>query len=124
MGCDYDVHRGPSITSHVSTAKPSRLINIGTMPTTNELGHAPSSDLRHHLDKIVAESRVSAADLAAQARRASFRDVALHPVLRFWREYILPGGTFAARVGSIHAGMSAASGFFKYAFLWEIGRAS
>ena len=85
----------------------------------NELDHAPDRDLRHRLDRIVAESRVSAADLAAQGRRASFSDVALRPVFRFWREYILHGGIFDGRLGMIHAGMSAASVFFKYAFLWE-----
>ena len=85
----------------------------------NELDHAPDRDLRHHLDQIVAESRLSAADLAAQGRRASFSDVALRPVFRFWREYILHGGIFDGRLGMIHAGMSAASVFFRYAFLWE-----
>jgi hypothetical protein len=58
-------------------------------------------------------------DLAAQGRRASFSDLALRPAFRFLRDYILHGSVLDGRLGVIHAGMSAASVFFKYAFLWE-----
>jgi glycosyltransferase involved in cell wall biosynthesis len=85
----------------------------------NELDHTPYRDLRHHLDKIITYGRMSAADLAAQGKRATFSDVALRPAFRFWRDYLLEGGIFDGRLGVIHAGMSAASVFFKYAFLWE-----
>jgi glycosyltransferase involved in cell wall biosynthesis len=85
----------------------------------NELDHTPYRDLRHHLDKIIAYSRMSAADLAAEGRRASWSDVTLRPAARFWRDYLLHGSILDGRVGAIHAGMSAASVFFKYAFLWE-----
>lgn len=85
----------------------------------HELDHMPYRDLRHHLDKIIAYSRMSAADLAAQGRRASWVDVTLRPALRFWRDYLLHGSILDGRLGAIHAGMSAASVFFKYAFLWE-----
>jgi glycosyltransferase involved in cell wall biosynthesis len=86
---------------------------------TQELDHTPYRDLGHHLEKIVAYGRMSAADLAAQGRRASFSDLALRPAFRFWRDYILHGSILDGRLGVIHAGMSAASVFFKYAFLWE-----
>jgi len=86
---------------------------------TNELDHAPYKDLRHHIDKIIAYSRMSADDLAAQGRRASFSDVALRPAFRFLRDYVVHGSFLDGRLGVIHAGMSAASVFFKYAFLWE-----
>lgn len=86
---------------------------------THELDHTPYKDLAHHLDKIVAYSRMSAADLAAQGRRTSFSDLALRPAFRFLRDYILYGSFLDGRLGVIHAGMSAASVFFKYAFLWE-----
>ncbi len=86
---------------------------------THELDHTPYKDLGHHLDKLIAYSRISAADLAADGRRASFSDVALRPAFRFWRDYVLHGSIFDGRLGVIHAGMSAASVFFKYAFLWE-----
>jgi len=86
---------------------------------THELDHTPYKDLGHHLDKLIAYSRLSAADLAAGGRRASFSDVALRPAFRFWRDYVLHGSIFDGRLGVIHAGMSAASVFFKYAFLWE-----
>lgn len=86
---------------------------------TQELDHTPYKDLGHHLDKIVAYSRMSAADMAAHGRRASFSDVLLRPSFRFLRDYILHGSILDGRLGVIHAGMSAASVFFKYAFLWE-----
>ena len=86
---------------------------------THELDHTPYKDLGHHLDKLIAYSRMSAADLAARGHRASFSDVALRPAFRFWRDYVVHGSIFDGRLGVIHAGMSAASVFFKYAFLWE-----
>ncbi len=88
---------------------------------TRELEHTPYRDLRHHLDKLVAYSRMSADDLAAAGRRASWSDVALRPALRFWREYLLHGSVLDGRLGVIHAGTSAAGVFLKYAFLWERG---
>ena len=86
---------------------------------TSELDHTPYKDLGHHLDKIIVYGRMSAADLAAQGRRASFSDLALRPAFRFLRDYLLHGSVLDGRLGVIHAGMSAASVFFKYAFLWE-----
>lgn len=85
----------------------------------NLLDHTPYRDLEHHLEKIVLYGRMGAAELAAQGRHASFSDVALRPAFRFLRDYILYGSIFDGRLGFIHAGMSAASVFFKYAFLWE-----
>ncbi|MGH9258579.1 MAG: glycosyltransferase family 2 protein, partial [Acidimicrobiales bacterium] len=84
-----------------------------------ELDHTPYRDLRHHLEKVTVYSRMSAADLAARGRRAGWSDLALRPVLRFWRDYLLHGSVFDGRLGVIHAGTSAAGVFLKYAFLWE-----
>lgn len=86
---------------------------------THELDHTPYRDLRHHIDKLIAWAKLSADDLAARGRRASWTDLAFRPAFRFWRDYILQGSIFDGRLGVIHAGMSAASVFFKYAFLWE-----
>jgi glycosyltransferase involved in cell wall biosynthesis len=86
---------------------------------TNELDHTPYRDLGHHLDKIIAYGRMSADDLAAQGRHATWSDVTLRPAFRFWRDYLLHGSILDGRLGVIHAGMSAASVFFKYAFLLE-----
>ncbi|HEV8266330.1 MAG TPA: glycosyltransferase family 2 protein [Gemmatimonadales bacterium] len=85
----------------------------------HELDHTPYRDLRHHLDKLITYSRMSAADLAAAGRRATWSDVMLRPAARFWREYLLHGSVFDGRLGVIHAGVSAVGVFFKYAFLWE-----
>ncbi|HTI05793.1 MAG TPA: glycosyltransferase family 2 protein [Gemmatimonadales bacterium] len=85
----------------------------------HELNHTPYRDLRHHIDKLIAWAHISADDLAARGKRARWSDLALRPAFRFWRDYILQGSIFDGRLGVIHAGMSAASVFFKYAFLWE-----
>jgi glycosyltransferase involved in cell wall biosynthesis len=105
------------------TAHPGLVVPAGEAGAigalVSELDHTPYKDLGHHLDKLVAYSRMGAADLASQGRRASFSDVALRPAFRFWRDYFLHGSILDGRLGVIHAGMSAASVFFKYAFLWE-----
>ena len=88
---------------------------------THPLDHTPYRDLRHHLDKMLAYSRMSAADLATRGRRARWSDLALRPAFRFLREYVMNGAVFDGRLGVIHAGVSAAGVFFKYAFLWEQG---
>jgi glycosyltransferase involved in cell wall biosynthesis len=88
----------------------------------HELDHTPYKDLGHHLDKVIAYSRMGAVDLNAKGHRASFSDVALRPAFRFLRDYFLHGSFLDGRLGVIHAGMSAASVFFKYAFLWELER--
>jgi glycosyltransferase involved in cell wall biosynthesis len=87
----------------------------------HELDHTPYRDLRHHLEKLIAYSRMSAADLAAGGGRASWSDLTLRPALRFWREYLLHGSVLDGRLGVIHAGVSAVGVFLKYAFLWERG---
>ncbi len=101
------------------TAHPG-LLDAGAVGELREqLDHAPYRDLRHHLEKLTAYSRLSAADLAARGRRARWSDLTLRPVLRFWRDYLLHGSVLDGRLGVIHAGTSAAGVFLKYAFLWE-----
>ena len=86
---------------------------------TQEMDHAPYRDLTHHLDKLIAYSRMGAADLAAAGRRARWTDLTLRPGLRFWRDYLLQGSVLDGRLGVIHAGFSAVGVLLKYAFLWE-----
>lgn len=89
---------------------------------THELDHSPYRDLKHHLDKLIAYSRMSAADLAAAGQRARWTDVAVRPGLRFWRDYLLHGSVLDGRLGVIHAGFAAVGVLLKYAFLWELQR--
>ncbi len=86
---------------------------------TQEMDHSPYRDLTHHLDKLIAYSRMGAADLAASGRRASWTDLTLRPGLRFWRDYLLQGSVLDGRLGVIHSGFSAVGVLLKYAFLWE-----
>jgi glycosyltransferase involved in cell wall biosynthesis len=93
--------------------------DIGAL--THEMDHTPYRDLRHHLDKLITYSRMSAADLAARGRRARWTDLTLRPALRFLREYFLAGAVLDGRLGAIHSGVSAVGVFLKYAYLWERG---
>ncbi|HXM37259.1 MAG TPA: glycosyltransferase family 2 protein [Gemmatimonadales bacterium] len=88
---------------------------VGTL--THELEHTPYRDVSQHVDKIVAYGRMSAADLAAEGRGASWSDLILRPSFRFLRDYVLNGSVLDGRLGIVHAGMSATSVFIKYAFL-------
>jgi len=88
----------------------------------HELDHTPYWDLRHHLEKVLAYSRMSADDLAARGRRVRWSDLTLRPSYHFWREYVLHGSVLDGRLGVIHAGVGAIGVFLKYAFLWEHGR--
>ncbi len=103
-----------------STAHPGLqgVADVGWL--TEEMDHTPYRDLAHHLDKLVAYSRMGAADLAAAGRRARWTDLALRPGLRFWRDYLLQGGVLDGRLGVIHAAFSAVGVLLKYAFLWEL----
>jgi hypothetical protein len=85
----------------------------------HELDHSPYRDLKHHLDKLIAYSRMSAADLAAAGHRARWTDLAVRPGLRFWRDYLLHGSVLDGRLGVIHAAFGAVGVLLKYAFLWE-----
>lgn len=102
-----------------STAHPGLqgVADVGWL--TQELDHSPYRDLTHHLDKLVAYSRMGAADLAAAGRRVHWTDLALRPGLRFWRDYLLQGSVLDGRLGVIHAGFGAVGVLLKYAFLWE-----
>ena len=94
--------------------------DIGAL--AHELDHTPYRDLRHHLEKVLVYSRMSADDLAARGRRARWSDLVLRPSFHFWREYVLHGSVLDGRLGVIHAGVGAIGVFLKYAFLWERGR--
>jgi hypothetical protein len=106
------------MTAHPGLEVPDReAAAIGSL--THELDHTPYRDLSHHFGKIIAYGRMSAGDLAAQGRRATFSDLTLRPAFRFGRDYLLHGSVLDGRLGVVHAGMSAASVLIKYAFLWE-----
>lgn len=96
------------------------LRDVGTL--RHQLDHTPCRDLRHHLEKVLAYSRMSADDLAARGRRARWSDVALRPAVHFGREYLLRGGVLDGRLGLVLAGLGAVGVFSKYAFLWELER--
>ena len=84
--------------------------------------HAPYRDLTHHLEKIIVYARWGAEDLHARGRRARAWDLALRPLWRFARDYLVYGSVLDGRFGFITSVLTAYSGFLKYAYLWELAR--
>jgi hypothetical protein len=81
------------------------------------LEHSPYRDLAHHLDKMVRYARWAAEDMAVRHRRASFGDLTIRPLWRFFREYVVCSGWKDGRAGLLVAILSACSALLKYAHL-------
>jgi hypothetical protein len=88
-----------------------------------ELHHWSYRDLADQVARIQDFSRVQAAALRAQGRRASVSDLALRAPARFLRAYLLKGGFRDGVPGLVIACATAFHVFLKYAKLWEMERA-
>lgn len=85
----------------------------------HELQHYAYGDLADHLATIERYSRLAAEELDDQGRRASFWDLAVHPLAAFFRNYVLKRGFRDGIPGLIVSGMNAYYVFLKFARLWE-----
>jgi len=94
--------------------------DVGELQGT--LLHHPYRSLRHHLEKMIRYAEWGAMELHARGRRTSWSDLALRPVVRFGKTYILGGGVLAGRRGLVLSALDAYAGFLKYAFLWDLER--
>ncbi len=90
--------------------------DIGDLEET--LPHHPYRSIRHQVDKLNRYAEWGAADLWDRGKRASWVDLALRPVGRFLKGYLLGGGILNGRLGLVHSGLDAYEGFLKYANLW------
>lgn len=89
---------------------------------TGTLIHHPYRSLAHHLEKLTRYAEWGAADLWDRGVRARWSDLAIRPMGRFLRAYLLDGSWRDGRMGVVQAGLTAYAGFLKYASLWALER--
>jgi glycosyltransferase involved in cell wall biosynthesis len=89
---------------------------------TGTLLHTPYRDLSHQLEKMERYARWGAQDLFDKGERASFWDLAGHPLGRFLRAYLLQGNLLDGRFGLATSMLGAYGNFLKYAHLWALER--
>lgn len=94
-----------------------------TRRLSGALHHWSYRDLADQVARIQEFSRVQAAALRAQGRRARVSDLALRPPARFLRAYLLKAGFLDGVPGLVIAAATAFHVFLKYAKLWEMERA-
>ncbi len=87
------------------------------------LYHWSYRDLADQVQRIQDFSSIQARELAARGQRAGWRQLLLHPPLRFLRAYLLRAGFRDGVPGLVIAVATAFHVFLKYAKLWEIERA-
>jgi glycosyltransferase involved in cell wall biosynthesis len=87
-----------------------------------ELHHYSYRDLADQVARIQDFSRIQAAAMYGEGRRASALDLALRPPLRFLRCWLLKGGVRDGLPGFVIAAATAFHVFLKYAKLWELER--
>ncbi len=86
------------------------------------LEHYSYRDLADQVQRMVFFSGEAARALHAQGRRAGFSHLALRPLWRFFRGYVLKQGFRDGWPGFIVAAVTSFYVFLKYARLWELGR--
>jgi glycosyltransferase involved in cell wall biosynthesis len=84
---------------------------------TNELQHFAYRDISHHHLTMDRYTTLGAKEMAEAGRRASFFDLALHPLAAFLRNYILRRGILDGVPGLIISSMNAYYVFLKFAKL-------
>jgi glycosyltransferase involved in cell wall biosynthesis len=89
---------------------------------TEPILHQPYRSLAHQIRKMHQYAEWGASDLCDQGYQATWSDLALRPVGRFLKVYVLGRGMLDGRRGLVQAAMDAYGVFLKYALLWELRR--
>jgi glycosyltransferase involved in cell wall biosynthesis len=92
----------------------------GTGQLRGELQHFAYRDIAEHMDTIERYTTLAARQMYEAGRRATRTDIAMHPRLAFFRNYILKGGFRDGMPGLIVSRMNAYYVFLKFAKLWEL----
>lgn len=85
---------------------------------TGTILHHPYRSLAHHLEKMQRYAEWGAKDLWDRGKRASWSDLAVRPLWRFIKSYVIAGAVIDGRRGFVQASLSAYTAFLKYALLW------
>ncbi len=95
---------------------------MGTL--RGELLHHPYRDFADHLDTIDRYTSVAAQRLHEEGRRARLVDIALRPLWRFLRFYLLEAGFLEGWRGLVMAYLAAHYVRLRYLKLWLLERGS
>lgn len=90
--------------------------NVGDL--TGTILHHPYRSLGHHLEKMQRYAEWGAKDLWDRGKRASWSDLAVRPLWRFIKSYVIAGAVLDGRRGFVQASLGAYTAFLKYALLW------
>ena len=84
-----------------------------------ELQHYAYRDISHHLQKIDAYTTLIADQWMEEGRRSSVLRLALHPMMAFFRNYVLRRGFSDGLPGLVISILNSYYVFLKFAKLWE-----
>jgi glycosyltransferase involved in cell wall biosynthesis len=85
-----------------------------------ELQHFAYRDIADHLETIDRYTTYAARQMQESGRHAGLLDLAVHPPLAFWRNYLLKGGIRDGVPGLVISAMNGYYVFLKFAKLWEL----
>jgi glycosyltransferase involved in cell wall biosynthesis len=93
----------------------------GPVPTLSApLRHFTCRSLGQYVEKLHRYAQWGAADLAQRGRSAGWKQIALRPVWRFFRSFVLEAGFLDGVYGLVLCGLQAYGVFLKWAELWEM----
>jgi hypothetical protein len=96
------------------------VVNGSVKRLKNPLWHYTYDDIRDYLDTMNRFSSITAQQRFAQGTRFGWTDVAIRPILRFLKGYILKRGFLDGRHGFLVAVVNSFGVFAKYFKLWEL----
>ena len=95
------------------------ILDGATRKLKGDLLHFTYRDLAHNADTINRFTTTRAKKFLREGRTAGFLDFTLHPLWRFFHQYVLRGGFLDGMPGLIISGMSAFNVFLRQAKVWE-----
>lgn len=93
---------------------------LGTL--SGDLLHESGEDLGRYLEKQNRYTALAARDLLLRGQRAGLAEIALSPLLRFLKFYVLRLGFLDGLPGLVHISIGCMNSFMKYAKLIELQR--
>jgi glycosyltransferase involved in cell wall biosynthesis len=98
----------------------SLIIDSDSSILQGDLLHYSYSDIKHHFEKTINLSRLSASAYFKSGKKFKTVNLILNPIIAFVRLYIFNKGILDGKVGFIAAVSSFVGTFLKYAFLFEL----
>jgi len=99
---------------------PAAAANVATLE--GDLLHESAEDLARYLEKQNRYTSLAAAELHRSGRRTGIAQMALSPLARFLKFYVLRLGFLDGLAGLVHISIGCMNSFMKYAKLMELQR--